>query len=355
MSGYRDILIDSLVKRHGASVSTGDWVGRLEAVEKLLHFVPTHRELLEDRVTCLMALDRQEELPQACRALAKVCGDNATALLASAAVRLFRSGRKPKYLNLGGGPQYEHPFWINLEDVGGPLNPHPFQLGPEMVVPVEDKSIELVYFSHAIEHLDDQTVTRALSEILRVLSDTGLLLLKLPDFDSALKAWKEGDAQYFDDRWGYRGVVASWAEHGVADTIDTRASMVFSSYANAGYGNIYTGRTSVGPAPYHGPPRSIARIAAHLKRLDSPNEIARVLKNAVLAEEPNPLFNHQNAWGKSELEVLLRGAGFRVLSWDGKQIASAHSWVPEVATNFSISTYCLAARDGIADGTQLSA
>lgn len=72
------------------------------------------------------------------------------------------------YLNIGGGPTFVYPFWENLDPAVGPLNPKPFHFGPDVHLPFKARSLELVYTSHAMDHLDDATVAMILAEARRI-------------------------------------------------------------------------------------------------------------------------------------------------------------------------------------------
>ena len=62
------------------------------------------------------------------------------------------------FLNIGGGPSFLYPLWANLDSAPGPLNPRPFELGTGRPFPFAAKSFDLIYSSHALEHLDTPTV-----------------------------------------------------------------------------------------------------------------------------------------------------------------------------------------------------
>lgn len=164
-------------------------------------------------------------------------------------------------LNLGGG-RYEHPGWLNLDISTG------FAFTPECVFPVD--SAEVVYSSHCLEHLDDATVDRALSETARVLK--GPLVLKLPDFDKVLQKRLERDRAFFD-QWG---IHKRWK----TEDIDERAAIIFCGHPIKG--------------DFSGTPHEVA------KRL-----VAQAPK------ERDPML-HRNAWGRDELTELLARHGFRV-------------------------------------------
>ena len=85
-----------------------------------------------------------------------------------------------------------------------------------MTFPVDDKGAEIVYSSHCLEHLDDATVDRVMTEARRMCR--GHLVLKLPDFDEVLLRWTGGDSEYFN-HLGMNGVVKTWRSAGFEDTI----------------------------------------------------------------------------------------------------------------------------------------
>ena len=72
-------------------------------------------------------------------------------------------------------------------------NPNPVRFTPDSDFPLADDSVELVYSSHCLEHLDDPTEARALSEARRILRPDGALLIKLLDFDLVLDDWRRQD------------------------------------------------------------------------------------------------------------------------------------------------------------------
>jgi len=112
----------------------------------------------------------------------------------------------PKYLNVGGGdfvrehwrvldyytPWYDYSdvfidFDIDLEDLDR--------------WPIEDDSYDLVYSSHALEHLSDDAVERTLEEAHRILKPGGRIRINVPDMDLVLRHYDEGNIEWFTDVW----------------------------------------------------------------------------------------------------------------------------------------------------------
>lgn len=244
-------------------------------------------------------------------------------------------------LNLGGGPTFNHPGWMNLEAVPSSSNPFPFSFSSTCQFPLPSSTVQLVYSSHCLEHLDDQTVERVIGEARRVVSPQGYLLLKLPDFDLVKKAWREKDTGFFA-QWGIEGITPTWPSRDVEDNFDNRAAMIFCGFWNKAYGDHFAYKRNLGDGAYHGPAvMPPGRIAEMLSTL-SPHAIANELSNTVRAEETNPTFNHQNAWSQSELEEILTRSGFSVKTIDADEICHLYADVPGILVHREISIYCLA-------------
>ena len=141
-----------------------------------------------------------------------------------------------RYLNIGGGPNFQFAHWRNLEAVESAANPSPFHFDPDCVFPLDDASLPLVYSSHCIEHLDDPTVDRVLKEARRVVRPEGALLLKIPDFDRIADDWRRGEPEIIcAPLWGLESLQPLWRKRGVEDSVDSRAAMIFCGFWNDAY------------------------------------------------------------------------------------------------------------------------
>ena len=248
----------------------------------------------------------------------------------------------PTAINIGGGSEFAHFRWRNLDATVGPANPSPFSFHPDCEFPLRDGSVTTVYTSHCLEHLDDATVARVLSEAHRVLSGGGRLVVKIPDFDRALTCWRAGDESFFDpDRWGLRRLMPIWERRGVAGTLDNRASMVFCGFWNDEYGNHFGERKAHDDA-YHGPAVIDSGTLRQLISAASPHAIAAALRTHVIEQETSYHFNHQNAWSRSELRHLLERHGFDVTSFEADDVIAAGANIPGITNSRTESLYCLA-------------
>lgn len=257
-------------------------------------------------------------------------------------IQCINTFTKKKYLNIGGGPRYAQKGVISLDGAYNRiLNKNPFQLHKNMSFPVDSNKLEIVYSSHVFEHLDEQTVSRALEESHRVLLDNGDLIIKIPDYDKILKCWRENDSSFFtDDKWGFSGVSQTWANKGVLDNLDNRASMIFCGFWNQEYGDHFSKQITVSNSAYHGPAIVEHEFLSDLKKLNSPNKIADLLREKVIKNNTTPTFNHQQAWSQDEFIKLLEKYNFKILSINKHDIVEKFKGkINDLSNMYDISNY----------------
>ena len=74
-----------------------------------------------------------------------------------------------RYINLGGGANWNMPGWLNLDIALG------FDLNNGLGS-ISSKSVDIIYTSHCLEHLELSAVYHLLLECHRVLTNNGLIL-----------------------------------------------------------------------------------------------------------------------------------------------------------------------------------
>lgn len=105
-----------------------------------------------------------------------------------------RGSESLRRLNWGCG-EHTRPGWINSDVKEGP--------GVDLVgdirrgLPLASESVDYAVSVHALPELSYGELVPALEELLRVLKPHGVLRLVLPDLDQAVRAYQEGDEQYF--------------------------------------------------------------------------------------------------------------------------------------------------------------
>lgn len=95
---------------------------------------------------------------------------------------------KGVFVNLGCGMS-NHPEFINVDGY-----PHPhvhFVHRIDRLPMFTERSVDLIYASHCLEHFKYREIYRVLSEWVRVLKPGGLLRLSVPDFDKLVVIYRE--------------------------------------------------------------------------------------------------------------------------------------------------------------------
>ncbi len=205
-------------------------------------------------------------------------------------------------INIGSGIR-DWKNWLLLDEISH-HNVYPFKSSEDCSIPAESNSADIVYTSHHIEHIPGPALHALLRESHRVLSKSGRLILKYPDYDWFLEQYKAGDTSFvnliFDG-----DLVRSWSNFNVENTSENWLAMVFVGYWNVSYGDHFSGRISRAKDAYHGPPRVERDLLKSILMDCMPSEICEKLKKIALADPDFKAFNHQSAWGNEELSSLV--------------------------------------------------
>lgn len=101
-------------------------------------------------------------------------------------VAAAREAGHPVQCNLGCGTR-NHPAWINIDFHGDGETVLSWDL--RQGLPLPDRSCDVVYSSHAIEHFDRAGARRFLGECRRVLKSGGILRLVAPDLEGIARTY----------------------------------------------------------------------------------------------------------------------------------------------------------------------
>lgn len=116
--------------------------------------------------------------------------------LTTAAAKIARMVRRPALPNVDGGKVYlhlgcgdiNHPKFINIDALPAP---HVHYIGGIEKLPrFKDQSVNLVYASHALEHISHLKTDEVLNEWYRVLRHGGILRISVPNFDCLLDIYQ---------------------------------------------------------------------------------------------------------------------------------------------------------------------
>lgn len=108
------------------------------------------------------------------------------------------------FFNLGAG-SFRHPCWTNVD------NPSQYYAKAQQggvhlswdamsaqSVPIPDSTAHIVYCSHMIEHLPDESARHLVQEAWRCLRPGGIFRITTIDVDKDYRAFKANDRRYFD-------------------------------------------------------------------------------------------------------------------------------------------------------------
>lgn len=94
----------------------------------------------------------------------------------------------PYRVNLGCGARFD-PAWVNIDMVvaGEGVAAHDLSRG----IPLPDKSAEVVYHSHVLEHIPRENAAEFMGECFRVLRPRGVLRVAIPDLERICRTYLE--------------------------------------------------------------------------------------------------------------------------------------------------------------------
>ena len=113
----------------------------------------------------------------------------------------LKSLKNKSFLNIGAGT-FNHKFWTNV-DYGSEQyakvqkNFIELNLMEKPKFPFENESIELIYSSHTIEHVNDAAVKNLIGETFRILKNGGILRITCPDANLLLNSVKNNVDKYW--------------------------------------------------------------------------------------------------------------------------------------------------------------
>jgi SAM-dependent methyltransferase len=252
-----------------------------------------------------------------------------------------------KQVNIGGGKLFDFPGWLNF-DAASPQVRSRFRFDSETSLPYATGSAELVYSSHCLEHLPDDTVARILQETFRILKPNGDFVVKIPDFDRILSEWidREENGILNPDLWNVPSLYPIWKNCGIESSIERVTAMIFCGFWNDAYGDEFDGSShALGVSPYHGPPRiEQSKTATILSSSLSPHFISSLLVEEVKRTERNAHFNHRNAWSRTEFIAMAGVFGFECINSESSVISESSicndfKRIPTIEEMKGISSY----------------
>lgn len=99
--------------------------------------------------------------------------------------------------------------WITIDWKGADINMYWNQ--NSKLDMFEDNSVELIYTSHTIEHMKDNSVINLFEEFYRVLKPGGYLRVVAPNAEEYIKSYTTDRKKFFEEEYGV-GSGRTWYE-----------------------------------------------------------------------------------------------------------------------------------------------
>ena len=102
-----------------------------------------------------------------------------------------------KLLNFACGSRI-HPDWVNIDF--SPVDKRVKKLNLLRTLPFTDKSFDVAYSSHFLEHLTPQKGLQILKEIKRILKPNGIVRLVVPDLENLASVYLSTLSRLMDSK-----------------------------------------------------------------------------------------------------------------------------------------------------------
>jgi predicted SAM-dependent methyltransferase len=244
---------------------------------------------------------------------------------------------RPKKLNIGSGKR----AWIgwNLLDEIDDLNISYVRFSKQTELKLDSDSQCLIYSSHFLEHIDFETARQVLLEARRVLNLNGYLVIKIPNYDSVLSSYFNGDHKFIE-KFSFCDLPKLWPYHMVENNIESKISMIFAGYYTQSYGDHFLRPDKLNlELGYHGPAKLSTIKVREILKLNDPAVICEKLVSVIRSDPEFYRFNHQQAWSNRQFGYFLEGLGFKLISITPHLKNELANQIPDYYSMFEISSY----------------
>ncbi len=239
----------------------------------------------------------------------------------------------PDNLNIGGGPNFYQPEWINLDGAFGMANYYPFKFNDKCYFPIQSEKINKVYTCHTFEHFDEKTLSRVLEETHRVMAPDAEFLIKIPDYDLYFSLYENGDTKSLEQGTLIHKVSKYIQNADIELTCETVLSFALCNYWNSAYGTDLYEKASItdSQGAYFGPAKIREKdMLKEMFKSRSPYKISQALRAFVITTEDDFSWGHQIAFSFVELRAFLEERGFVVISNDKRAVMEHCKTWPEI-------------------------
>ena len=207
----------------------------------------------------------------------------------SRTIEKLRWGNK---LNIGAGPGWNFSGWDTLDFYHGATFHH--DLRSKNNFPIEDDSYSVIFNSHVVEHIDNESGKKLITESYRILKKNGLFRLLTPDFNRFLLAYRLNDYEFF-------------LKSGMNLSGDSIEEMICNVVCSM------TTRSLDGKVEYDGAPQSInfEEVKEKLKNIENIDDFVQWVVSHISSE--SDYVAHVNGFTYEKLSKWLKDAGFQIV------------------------------------------
>jgi SAM-dependent methyltransferase len=112
-------------------------------------------------------------------------------------------------------------------------------------IPLPDATVDFLYSSHFLEHLDQTSARKLLAECFRVLRPEGVIRIAVPDLEYALEMYRRGEKERMLHDLFYGGTGAGFSQHRFAYDFE----MLAAALRDAGFRDVERAEARRGRTP----------------------------------------------------------------------------------------------------------
>ena len=222
--------------------------------------------------------------------------------------------KNKKFYNIGAGA-FRHPAWTNVNHDSDSyyLDRNNIDINFDLMslkqMPIKSDSAFIVYTSHTIEHITNESAQNTFNETYRILKKGGIFRVTMPNVDLAYRAFKENDIYFYNLQTKYHSKRAM------------QRMKLLKSQNKPFIGEFFLLRIAgnVSPLHEHGAKKrftdkELKEIFSNMKYEDALDFIISHCSIKIQKENPG---NHINWWNFNKLKKMLEKAGFTKIYLSG--------------------------------------
>jgi hypothetical protein len=223
---------------------------------------------------------------------------------------------KKRFYNIGAGKFY-HPYWTNVDHISEyykgwekytrmGINYDLFSLEP---LPIENNVAEIIYSSHTIEHINNESALYMFKEAFRVLKPKGIIRITAPDIDLHYRAYKNNDLDFFYFKDIYE------------KPVEYKKVFLNSPLNKCSAEQLFLSRFAVAASVIHvdgnSNPISDAEFINIFNSMKYEDALDYCTSRCTVEIQKKYPGNHMNWWNKQKTAKMLKEAGFNLVMESG--------------------------------------